>query len=217
MKRNLLIAIASFFVLNESHSIIIIPIPNLAFPSGLSKIRDALEKSTDTKALATVGEDKLFGGRYWVWGQAAGKMTQSDADEQAMRRCEASLSNAKNQTAGGQSLYDFGSKRCELYKFINTTLNLPDPVAQPAPSQAPLVPAAEARTSSTNSIPTPAPQAAPPAVDSAPVLTPNPQPTPQKPNADIVQRMRDLDTLYKQNLITQEEYERKKKQLLESM
>ncbi len=108
-------------------------------------------------------------------------------------------------------------KRCELYKFINTTLNLPDPVAQPAPPQAPLVPAVEARPSGTNSIPTPAPQTAPPAVDSAPVQTPNPQPTPQKSNADIVQRMRDLDTLYKQNLITQEEYERKKKQLLESM
>ena len=54
---------ASMLLVASSYAsaIIIIPIPNLAFPDVIGKTRDALEKSTDTKALATVGEDKLFG------------------------------------------------------------------------------------------------------------------------------------------------------------
>jgi hypothetical protein len=229
MKRNFLILATALLISTESQAIIIIPIPNLAFPGALGKIRDALEKSTDTKALATVGEDKIFGSRTWVWGPAAGKMTQADADDQAMRKCEAALANAKRQTAGGQPLYNFGSNRCELYKFANVTLNLPDPVAAPAPAHAPVAvqpsepvpapiltePPAASATSAVSV--TPGVPAAPAAADPAPVQSPASQQNPPKASTDIIQKMKDLDTLYKQNLITKDEYERKKKQLLDAM
>ena len=225
MKRNFLILATALLISTESQAIIIIPIPNLGFPPALGKIRDALEKSTDTKALATAGEDKTFGSRQWVWGQSAGKMTQADADDQAMRQCAASLANLKRQTVGGQPLYNFGSNRCELYKFANVTLNLPDPVAPPAPvavqpsepvpAPMPTEPPAASATptvSVTQDVP-----AAPAAADPAAVQSPASQQNPPKASTDIIQKMKDLDTLYKQNLITKDEYERKKKQLLDAM
>src|SRR4051812_5755152 len=95
MRRKFLVLASALWISPQCHAIIIIPIPNLGFPPAISKTRDALEKSTDTKALATAGEDKVFGGRYWVWGQSAGKMTQADADAQAIRQCDANLANAK--------------------------------------------------------------------------------------------------------------------------
>ncbi|HEY8027306.1 MAG TPA: SHOCT domain-containing protein [Burkholderiaceae bacterium] len=220
MKRKLVVFLTVFFITHESQAIIIIPIPNLGFPSALGKIRDALEKSTDTKALATVGEDKTFGSKYWVWGQTAGKMTQADADADAMRKCEDALEKVKNQTVGGQRLYDFGTKHCELYKFANVTLNLPSPVAPPTSVPAPVVP----QTVAPIVVPTPTDSLAPvaPAVASA-AAEPGPmQPPLGKENApkaasDVVQKMRDLDVLYKQNLITKDEYEKKKKQILDAM
>ena len=223
MKRKFLILATAVLISTECQAIIIIPIPNLGFPPALGKIRDALEKSTDTKALATVGEDKTFGAKTWTWGQSAGKMTQADADAQAMRNCEAALANLKRQTAGGQPLYDFGSKRCELYKFSNVTLNLPDPVAAPAPALAPVaVQPSEPVPARTSTEPqaasaTPAVPAAPAAADPAPVQSPASQQNPPKASADIIQKMKDLDTLHKQNLITKDEYERKKQQLLDAM
>lgn len=226
MNRNLLFLAMVLLTSLESHAIIIIPIPNLAFPGALGKIRDAFEKSTDTKALATAGEDKLFGSRQWVWGHASGKMTQSDANDQAMRKCEASLSNAKGQLAGGQSLYNFGSNRCELYKFLNVTLSLPEPTAPPAPapvqspapapvvSQLPLPVATPMQTEPQAFSVTPS---APAAANSAPVQSQTFQQSQSKGNTDIVQKMKDLDTLFKQSLITQGDYEHKKKQLLDAM
>ncbi len=220
--------ITIFFVLVTAsllcHAIIIIPIPNLAFPGALGKIRDALEKSSDTKALATVGEEKVFGSRYWVWGNVSGKMTQADADDQAMKKCMAGLQTAKSQTVGGQPLYNFGTNTCELYKFLNPSLNLPDPVQ---PTQAPVA----ASTPEVERNPTPA--SVPKSADAqdtvpAPKVQPPPlavttgtntvqQSSTTKSGSDIVQKMRDLDALYKQNLINQSEYEAKKKQLLDSM
>ena len=236
MHRKLLVLVAALSISSASQAIIIIPIPNLAFPPPLSKIRDALEKSSETKALATVGEHKTFGSRQWVWGQAAGKMTQADANAEAMRKCEATLENAKRQTAGGQPIYNFGSNHCELYKFTHVTLTLPDPAPAPAVSQ-PSVPA----TAPANSA-TPAPTATTPAPSALVVASAAPapvQPVPLAPtptaassaavepaaapasrprtNTDIVQKMKDLDILYKQNLITKDEYERKKKQLIDEL
>jgi hypothetical protein len=218
MKRKLAVLLTGLFITHESQAIIIIPIPNLAFPAPLGKIRDALEKSSDTKALATVGEDKHFGSRQWVWGQAAGKMTQADADAEAMRKCEATLERIKAQTAGGQPLYNFGSNHCELYKFSNVTLNLPDPVVTPAsapvatPPSEPVAPPTAADTP----VP-PAPAVAPATPDPAPVQAPPPNDAAPKATSDPVQKMRDLDAMYKQNLITKDEYERKKKQILDAM
>ena len=214
MNRKLVAFFLAFSVASSSQAIIIIPIPNLGFPPALGKIRDALEKSTDTKALATVGEDKTFGSRYWVWGHSAGKMTQADADSAAMRGCETSLTTAKSQTAGSQPLYDFGKNRCELYKFANVTVNLPVAVtldvAQPSTPQS---------TAVAVIIDTPVPMQQPsatPAIEIAPVQR-NAQQNAAGPTSDIVSKMRDLDALYRQSLISKEEYEKKKKQLLDAL
>jgi hypothetical protein len=186
-----------------ARAIIIIPIPNLAFPDVIGKTRDALEKSTDTKALATVGEDKLFGSRQWTWGQVSGKMTQADADAQAMSKCEANLRSLKAQTVGGKTLYNFGDKKCELYKFQNATLNLPEPV-----------------------LVTPAPVVATPVIKQDEPLTASPtvkeNQTPSNTNAiksgtATMQKLQDLESLLKQGLIDQDDYNRKKKQFLDEM
>ena len=196
---------ASMLLVASSYAsaIIIIPIPNLAFPDVIGKTRDALEKSTDTKALATVGEDKLFGSRQWTWGQVSGKMTQADADAQAMSKCEANLRSLKAQAVGGQTLYNFGNKKCELYQFQNATLNLPDPV-----------------------LVTPAPVVATPVIKQDEPLTASPTVTATqtpstttgiKSGTATMQKLQDLESLLKQGLINQDDYNRKKKQFLDEM
>lgn len=221
MKPAMCACVVALFAAQDCNAIIIIPLPNLGFPPAVEKLRDALEKSTDTKALATVGEDKTFGSRQWTWGYTSGKMTQADANDRALRMCEANLVVQKNQTAGGQPLYNFGSRSCELYKFTNVTLSLPDP--PPPPPPAPVAPAAVSTPAVSETPPPQAPAPAPasspaPAAAPAPVVPANVPPA-AIPNSagDIVQKMRDLDALYKQNLITKDEYERKKKQLLDTL
>ncbi|MCX7246801.1 MAG: hypothetical protein NTX31_03860 [Burkholderiales bacterium] len=195
-----------------------IPIPNFAKPATLDKIIDALEKSTDTKAIAYVSEDKTFGSKQWVWGQTAGKMNQSDANADALKKCEYSLSNAKRQTAGGQPLYDFGNKQCELHKFQNVTLNLPDPAPVPAPAPAPVpVPVP---------VPVPAPVPAPvPVPVPAPVPAPVPEVAPQTQNltslpsieSSATKKLKEIELLYGQKLITKEEYEKKRKEIIDGI
>jgi hypothetical protein len=124
-----------------------IPIPNVSRPPQLSALIDALEKSEETKAVAYASEDKTFGRKMWVWGHHAGKMTQAEANQTAMARCEVSLVRAKGMTAGGQPLYDFGNKKCELYEFVNKTVALPPPpppapVVQPVAAEPPESPTA---------------------------------------------------------------------------
>jgi len=204
-------------------AIIIIPIPNLALPPAISKTRDALEKSNDTKALATVGEDKYFGSRYWIWGHVSGKMTQADADSQALKKCEAWLANAKAQAVGGELLYKFGDKKCELYKFQNVTLNLPDTVPN---SSAPLLTAPavnQDKPSYTLTDPIKIDSSATPPAPSQPsssAFSSNIPPAPvdaNKSGTAIIQKMNDLDNLLKQGLINQADYDRKKKQFLDEM
>lgn len=95
----------------------IFPIPNIAKPAALQRVIDALEKSPETRALAFLSEDKTFGSKYWVWGRYTGYVTQEEADRIATERCETSKRNAQTQSAGGQPLYDFGDKKCELHPF----------------------------------------------------------------------------------------------------
>lgn len=95
----------------------IFPVPNMRPPAQLQKIVDALEKSSETRALASVSEDKTFGNKSWTWGYHSGLISQEEADRVALERCERSLTNAKAQMAGGQLLYDFGQKKCELWPF----------------------------------------------------------------------------------------------------
>ena len=129
--------------LSASAWFFIFPIPNVGKPAPLEKIIDALEKSDQTKAVAFASEDKVFGSKYWVWSQFSGHVSQAEADRRAMSQCEASLANAKAQRAGGQPIYDFGKKTCELHTFINNAVS---PQAseqqQPSPPQTPPVPPA---------------------------------------------------------------------------
>jgi hypothetical protein len=151
-----------------------VPIPNLAKHPELQKIIDAYEKSSETKAVAFVSEDKTFGSKQWIWGHKSGFMTQDEANSIAMRTCSNELARMKAMLAGGQPIYDFGQKRCELYKFANETVSLP----QSTPTE----------TVSTEQ--------------------------PKVEESKTARRLRELDSLLKQQLITQEEYEKKRKEIL---
>lgn len=199
--------IAATLVLAASHAhafFFVFPIPNLAKPTALQSLIDALEKSTDTKAVAYVSENKTFGGKMWAWGHHAGVATQEEANSRAMRSCEASLARAKAQYAGGQPLYDFGDKKCELHEFSNKTVNLPPP-PQPVISTVPPVAA-----------PIVEPVSATPS-NAAPTLTTFPSPPSGSQESDITSRLKQLRSLLEQNLITQEEFDKKRKELLDRL
>lgn len=108
---------------NYAHALLLIPLPNLSMPDGFQKIVDAYEKSNQTKAVALASEDKTFGSKQWVIGHYSGPVTQEDANQRAMAACENSLRIAKEQKAGGQSIYNFGEKKCELHKFQNQNVS----------------------------------------------------------------------------------------------
>jgi len=180
--KKILISIAMIAMYQNANAFFfIIPIPNLAKHPDLQKLIDAYEKSNETKAVAFVSEDKLFGAKQWVWGHKSGVMTQEDANNMAMRACESSLATVKSRMAGGQPVNDFGQKRCELYKFANETLMLP----QVAPVVAPVVVA--------------------------------PVETPKVEESVTAKKLKELDGLLNLKLITQEEYEKKRKEILSNL
>jgi hypothetical protein len=102
-----------------------IPLPNTGTPQQLTQLIEALERSNDTKAVATVSEDKTFGSKYWNWGYVSGEMSQEHADRIALASCTINLDQMKSQSAGGKPLYDFGKKKCELHVFKNKSLKSP--------------------------------------------------------------------------------------------
>ena len=173
-----LLALASLVLLTQSaHAwFFFVPIPNLAKHPELQKIIDAYEKSSETKAVAFVSEDKTFGSKQWIWGHKSGFMTQDEANSIAMRTCSNELARMKAMLAGGQPIYDFGQKRCELYKFANETVSLPQ--------------------NTTTEI----------------VSTEQPRVEESK----TAKKLKELDSLLKQQLITQEEYDKKRKEILYS-
>ena len=266
--------------------IFFIPIPNVAKPRPLEALIEALEKSDETKAIAYVSEDKTFGSKYWVWGSYSGHVLQPEANRIAMEKCQAALANVRSQQAGGQPVYDFGSKKCELYEFTNNKVSAvalaratePTATADPMPAQptptpipsqvgstGPSPPAApssiagtwclispegtslctfaswsacheakpntdfrcQAQSSASASpataqAPSRAPQVAPEA-SAAPSAAPiAPQPTaapvpPQATDSPAAKRLRELQQLRKEGLITQEEYEQKRKAILSTL
>lgn len=99
----------------------IFPLPNLAKPPALEKLIDALEKSSAVKAVAYVSEDKIFGSKQWTWFHHVNGSSIQESERIALQGCEAQLASLKQQTVGGQTLYNFGNKRCELHKFSTTT------------------------------------------------------------------------------------------------
>lgn len=173
-----LLALTCLLVLTQSANawFFLVPIPNLAKHPELQKIIDAYEKSSETKAVAFVSEDKSFGSKQWIWGHKSGVMTQDEANSIALRTCSNELARMKAMLAGGQPIYDFGQKRCELYKFTNETVSLP--IAEPVTST--LV-----EQTKSNDSPT-------------------------------AKKLRELESLFSQKLITQEEYDKKRKEILYS-
>jgi hypothetical protein len=172
--KKIVVSLALAFLMQNAHAIFFfIPIPNLAKPAELQKLIDAYEKSSETKAVAFVSEDKTFGSKQWVWAHKSGVMTPDEANSIALRSCEASLMSVKSQLAGGKPIYDFGQKRCELYKFTNETVMLPK-------------------------------------------VTPI-EPPPKVEESPIARKLKELEGLFNQKLITQEEYETKRKEILSNM
>jgi len=152
----------------------IIPLPNLAKPPALQKIIDALERSNETKAIAYVSEDKTFGSKQWVWGHHSGGNTQQLTEQIALQKCEATLNATKSQTAGGQPLYDFGAKKCELHEFTN-------PYKQPANA-------------------------------------PTPQSDTSKPSqSDVESRLQNIKSLFDKGLLTKEDYDLKRQEIMKSL
>ncbi len=115
--RALVFALASVFSASANAWFFIFPIPNFAKPGPLQVIIDALEKSNETRAVATASENKVFGSKYWVWGKYSGEVSQEVADQYALDQCENSLRTEKQRREGGQPVYDFGDKKCELHPF----------------------------------------------------------------------------------------------------
>lgn len=214
----------------------IIPIPNVAKPAPLSTLIDALEKSEETKAIAYVSEDKTFGSKYWVWGSHSGHVPQEEADRQAMVKCLASLERAKAQSAGGKSLYDFGTKTCELYSFANKTVSPRAHEWNPAPPPAVTAPVSPmpppAPASSAEQAPLPQKSAATESLpdSKAPTYLTLPseppsttaQPTSTRPQTSTsegvtARKLRELESLRKERLITETEYNEKRKAILSAM
>lgn len=206
----------------------IIPIPNLSKPPQLNSLIDALEKSEETKAVAYVSEDKIFGSKQWAWGHFSGHVPQPEANRVAMARCVASLTNAKAQIAGGNSLYNFGTKTCELYSFANITVSpragewKPESVAAPPAIATPAQPVSSAAPVSTvaATIPASAPTAAvtepsakPAAADPPPLVVSEPAVT----EGATAKKLRELESLRKQGLISEAEYQEKRKAILAAM
>lgn len=96
---------------------IFFPIPSFAKPVELQSLIEALEKSEETRAVAFVSEDKSFGAKRWLWGKYVGLVSQEEANRRALEICRLGLATAKEKMEGGQKLYDFGNKDCELYLF----------------------------------------------------------------------------------------------------
>jgi len=234
-----LLAAFLFASLSEAHAFFfILPIPNIAKPPQLQSLIDALEKSSDTKAVAYVSEDKLFARKVWVWGQFAGVASQEEANARALKTCETNLAKAKAQSAGGQPLYAFGDKRCELHEFANKTVNLPVPTASSpqgtGTASGSSTPPAETRNDSVGS-PAPAPinSSSPTAASgsgapagtipatpqlSTPAATSNTAGAPSSAQPNTLEtRLRQLQSLFEQNLISKDEYEKKRRQILESL
>lgn len=172
-----LLAITSILLTGYSISarawFFIFPIPNLAKPPALQKLIDALEKSSETKAVAYVSENKTFGTKQWIWGHHTNGTTQKITEELAMQKCESALSNMKSQTVGGQPLYDFGDNKCELYTFSNPHQN--------------------------------------PITENKDVSSARPKVSP------VEEKLIELKNLRDKNLITQEEYDQKRQELLKSL
>jgi hypothetical protein len=193
-----------------------LPMPT-GWPSALSTQVKTLADSNQTKALAYVGEDKTFGAKYYVWGQYLGDIPQKEAIKIALDRCNAALARAKAEMNGSSPKWDFGDKKCELYGFPQ----MPETAVMPSPEEMMAEPKPTNEPKQSDSFPT---RLSPVTSQVAPIVTP---PVESKPQVvPLVQplsateggkRLIELKSLLDQGVITQQDYDTKKAQILKSM
>lgn len=97
--------------------LLLVPLPTLGKPRELQSLIDALERSTQVRALAYVVEPRLFGDRHWVFAHAAGAPTQAQAERDALETCRIALQAARTERVGGVLRWDFGDRDCALHVF----------------------------------------------------------------------------------------------------
>jgi len=194
-----------------------LPIPT-GMPDNLSNQIKKLADSNQTKALAYTGEDKTFGQKYYVWGYYLGDLNQKEAVKLALERCNRSLSQAKNEMLDGHPRWNFGDKKCELYGFpqLPETAVMPTPEEMAADSQ----PITESKPVDSFATPLkPASSQVTPAVNKPLEIKPQvPAPLVQPLTAsEGAKRLVELKSLLDQGVITQQDYDAKKAQILKSM
>ena len=117
--KKLLVLVSLVLVIQSANALLVfMPYPKPGMPLELQNIIDAYNKSSETKAIAFVFEDKEFGSVRWIWGHKSGLMTQEEANMIALRSCTEELTKMKAIQTSGQPSYYFGQKRFELYNFI---------------------------------------------------------------------------------------------------
>jgi hypothetical protein len=200
------------------------PLPT-GWPSSLSSHAQKLTDSDQTKALAYVGEDKIFGQKYYVWGSYIGDLSQKEAVKLALDRCNRSLERAKSEMLDGQPRWNFGNKKCELYGFpqLPETAVMPkeDEVTvelKPIPDSNWVEPGTELPfdlKKTTPAIKTTTPGSSR-ILESKPLLE-SPSNTYNPPVSDPARRLGEIKSLLDKGLITQQDYNSKKAEILKSM
>ena len=194
-----------------------IPLPTGMPPSFHNQIK-TLEDSNQTKAFAYVGEDKTFGSKYYVSGWYLGDLNQKEAIKIALERCNANLEKAKKQTLDGSPRWNFGDKKCELHGFpkMPETAVMPTPEEMAVDSQ----PINESKKVDSFIFPL-----KPETSQEASVVKKSVETKPQVsilidkslPVSDGAKKLIELKTLLDQGVITQQDYDVKKTEILRSM
>jgi hypothetical protein len=112
------VALATMLATGAAHAfLLLLPLSNLGKPRELQSLIDALERSTQVRALAYAAEPRVFGDRHWVFAHVAGAATQQQAERDALQACRAVLQAARTERVGGELRWDFGDRDCELHAF----------------------------------------------------------------------------------------------------
>ena len=194
-----------------------IPLPTGMPPSFYNQIK-TLEDSNRTKAFAYVGEDKTFGSKFYVSGWYLGDLNQKEAIKIALDRCNASLEKAKKQTLDGSPRWNFGDKKCELHGFPK----MPETAVMPTLEEMAVDSQPINESKQVDSFITPL---KPETSQVAPVVKKSVETKPQVtilidkslPVSDGAKKLIELKTLLDQGVITQQDYDAKKAQILKSM
>ncbi|WOB06913.1 SHOCT domain-containing protein [Piscinibacter gummiphilus] len=209
---------------------VVFPIPNIAKPSALRTLIDRYSQSKQTKALAYVYERRRFGNRGFVWGAYEGAGTQAEANATALARCNTAL-----EQANGKNLYDFDGRSCELHAFDGKedpqTPMAVEPAAEPASAAArseafdlgpnassvASTPASSPPLEKTSEVPIATPANSAPMKPAAPVMESKPVNAQTGQEGSATRRLRELNEMRKEGLISQKDYDEKKKAILRDL